>query len=162
MRRLATGFAAGVVATVWKTTAAIAGRRRGLTALPAPFPLALIRRLTGGHAPRALEYPLAAVAHLGYGGTMGALFAGLSPRGAGDRGASADGGVRDATWRGTARGAAWGAVLWVAQQLLFFPLVGWGRFGRDRSRTAAAETLLHHLIYGAVLGAISPAGRGGR
>ncbi|WP_135820499.1 hypothetical protein [Halostella litorea] len=150
MGRLASGFAAGVVATVWKTTAAIAGRRQGLTALPAPFPLALVRRLLGGRAPRTVEYPAAAVAHLGYGGTMGALFAALSPRG--------DGG----TARATARGAAWGALLWLVQQLVFFPVVGWGRFGRDLSRAAAAETLFHHLVYGAVLGAVTPAGRGGR
>lgn len=152
MGRLASGFAAGVVATVWKTTAAITGRRQGLTALPAPFPLALVRRLFGGRAPRAVEYPLAAVAHLGYGGTMGAAFAGLWSRHAAAGGTASD----------VFRGAAWGTLLWVVQQLIFFPVVGWGRFGRDLSRAAAAETLFHHLVYGAVLGALSRASRGGR
>lgn len=131
------GFLAGVVATVWKTAAAITGRRQGLTALPSPFPLALIERIVGADAPRTIRYPVAAVSHLGYGGTMGAVFALLWPRG------------------GALRGAACGAFLWVIQQAVFFPFVGWGPFGRDLSRTASLETLLHHLIYGLVLGVLT-------
>lgn len=136
MNRLASGFAAGAVATVWKTTVAIAGRRQGLTALPTPFPRALIQRIVGEDAPEGPKLLAAAIAHLGYGGTMGAAFAALWPRG------------------GVARGAAWGAVLWVVQQVVFFPFVGWGSFGRDLSRAASLETLWHHLVYGAALGAI--------
>jgi len=130
------GFAAGVVATVWKTTAAITGRRQGLTALPTPFPRALIVRIVDEDAPEGPTLLTAAVSHLGYGGTMGAAFALLRPEG------------------GAARGAAWGASLWVIQQVIFFPFVGWGRFGRDLSREASLETLLHHLIYGVVLGVL--------
>ncbi|WP_135533820.1 hypothetical protein [Halostella pelagica] len=130
------GFAAGVVATVWKTAAAITGRRQGLTALPTPFPRALTERIVGEDAPEGPKLLAATVSHLGYGGTMGAAFALLQPRG------------------GAVRGAAWGAFLWVIQQTVFFPFVGWGPFGRDLSREASLETLWHHLVYGLVLGVL--------
>jgi hypothetical protein len=144
MRQPARGFAAGVVATVWKTTAAITGRRQGLTALPTPFPRALIERIVGEDAPEGPKLLTAAVSHLGYGGVMAAAFALRWPRG------------------GAARGLAWGAFLWVIQQIIFFPFVGWGRFGRNVSRKASLETLLHHLIYGLVVGVLIRDGRGER
>jgi len=54
--------------------------------------------------------------------------------------------------RGFVRGAAYGVVPWLVAQLLVMPTMGAGFF--SGSFIIAAGSLMGHLVYGAVLGAI--------
>lgn len=55
-----------------------------------------------------------------------------------------------------ARGITWGLVLWLMAQLLVMPMMGAGVFSSKMGGMAAAmASLLGHLVYGALLGAIA-------
>jgi len=132
--RLTRGAAWGAVATAAKSAVTFLGFLGGESAEPTPMPVAIVERLAGEDAHRALVYPAAALAHLAYGGAAGALFALLG---------------RPTT---LVRGVAWGALLWLVQQVVVFPFVGWGAFGRTVGMRASVGALVDHLVYGYVLG----------
>ena len=56
------------------------------------------------------------------------------------------------------RGMAWGIVLWLLAQLVMLPAMGSGFFGaRAGGMPSAISSLLGHLVYGLVLGAVAGA-----
>jgi hypothetical protein len=53
------------------------------------------------------------------------------------------------------KGMIWGAILWLMAQLIVMPMMGGGVFSSNRGGTmAAAASLMGHLVYGAILGAV--------
>ncbi len=54
------------------------------------------------------------------------------------------------------KGTLWGLTLWLVAQMLILPMIGMGFFSADIPRrvTAVLGSLLAHLIYGIVLGAL--------
>ncbi len=57
-----------------------------------------------------------------------------------------------------ARGTIWGVALWLMAQLVVMPMVGAGVFSSQiGGMTAAAGSLVGHLLYGSLLGAIAGA-----
>lgn len=123
------GFALGVVATIAMSGVMIVGMVTGIAPMPRPIPQAVLGTVADG-APK----PLAALAHLAYGGVFGALLAGLSS---------------PVSFR---EGLATGVILWVVLGVAVLPAIGWGLFGTAITPTVAVATLVLHLIYGAVLG----------
>jgi len=56
------------------------------------------------------------------------------------------------------RGIVWGVVLWLLAQLVMLPAMGSGFFGaRAGGMPSAISSLLGHLVYGVVLGAVAGA-----
>jgi uncharacterized membrane protein YagU involved in acid resistance len=54
------------------------------------------------------------------------------------------------------RGITWGVALWLMAQLVVMPMIGAGVFSsRMGGMTTAAASLMGHLVYGALLGAIA-------
>jgi len=54
------------------------------------------------------------------------------------------------------KGAAWGVILWLAAQLVVMPMMGAGLFSAAAGgMMAAVGSLVGHLLYGAVLGAVA-------
>jgi uncharacterized membrane protein YagU involved in acid resistance len=54
------------------------------------------------------------------------------------------------------KGLAWGAILWLLAQLVVMPMMGGGLFSANMGGAMAAMgSLVGHLVYGALLGAIS-------
>ena len=107
-KRLAVGFGWGVVATIAMSVLMILGVVTGLSPMPAPIPAAIVNNglgLFGLGLPKLLITPLAAVAHLSYGGAAGAILAALT---------------RPVTfWKGL----GWGVVLWLIMATLVLHLV---------------------------------------
>jgi hypothetical protein len=89
---------------------------------------------TLGAVPKPALVVLAALAHLGYGATAGALLAGLR---------------RPVT---VVAALVYGVVLWAVMGLVWLPYLGWGLFGTAVTVKIAAATLLLHLLYGLTLG----------
>jgi hypothetical protein len=59
-----------------------------------------------------------------------------------------------------ARGATWGVILWLTAQLVVMPMMGAGIFSLAAGGIMAAmASLIAHLVYGSVLGAIAGAPR---
>ncbi len=55
-----------------------------------------------------------------------------------------------------ARGTLWGVILWVLAQVVVMPMMGGGVFSRAMGGAMAAfGSLVGHLVYGALLGAIA-------
>lgn len=84
----------------------------------------------------------AVVAHLGYGGTFGALLARFAP---------------PVT---LAKGVALGVALWAVMGVVVLPLLGWRLFGTAITPRVAVATLVSHLIYGGTLGFVARRGDG--
>ena len=105
--------------------------------MPSPIPAAIVNKglgLLGVGLPMPLIMPLAAVAHLSYGGVWGAVLAALT---------------RPVTiWKGIGLGI----FLWFIMQIVVLPLLGWGFFGVSITPRIAVATLILHLVYGTVLG----------
>jgi len=56
------------------------------------------------------------------------------------------------------RGIVWGIVLWLLAQLVMLPAMGSGFFGaKAGGMPSAVSSLLGHLVYGLVLGAVAGA-----
>jgi len=56
----------------------------------------------------------------------------------------------------TAKGISWGLVLWVLAQSIIMPLLGGGFFSANAGGVmAVVASLLGHLVYGAILGAVT-------
>ena len=56
----------------------------------------------------------------------------------------------------TVKGATWGAILWLLAQLIVMPMMGGGVFSSQMGGMMTAfSSLLGHLVYGALLGAIT-------
>jgi hypothetical protein len=133
VRRLAVGAGWGLVATVAMSALMLAGVATGVSPMPKPVPAALVAH-TLGAVPKPALLVLAALAHLGYGATAGALLAGLR---------------RPVT---VVAALVYGVVLWAVMGLVGLPYLGWGLFGTAVTVKIAAATLLLHLVYGLTLG----------
>jgi uncharacterized membrane protein YagU involved in acid resistance len=56
----------------------------------------------------------------------------------------------------TAKGVSWGLVLWALAQSIVMPLVGGGFFSANAGGfMAVVASLLGHIVYGAILGAVT-------
>lgn len=133
--RIAAGFGWGVVATIAMSILMIIGVRTGIAPMPKPIPAAIVGKLLGG-GPKALVMILAIVSHIAYGGFWGAVLA------------------RFASPVTIGKGLGLGVILWLIMQLVVLPFLGWGLFGSAVTLKIAGATLLLHLVYGAVLGAL--------
>ena len=58
----------------------------------------------------------------------------------------------------TVKGTAWGVILWVLAQVVVMPMMGGGFFSMAMGgMMAAVGSLIGHLLYGSILGAIAGA-----
>jgi uncharacterized membrane protein YagU involved in acid resistance len=58
----------------------------------------------------------------------------------------------------TVKGVGWGIVLWLVAQLVVMPMMGAGVFSANAGGTmAAVASLMGHVVYGSLLGAIGGA-----
>lgn len=56
----------------------------------------------------------------------------------------------------TVKGTAWGVILWVLAQVMVMPMMGGGFFSMAMGgMMAAVGSLIGHLLYGSILGAIA-------
>lgn len=134
--RFLTGFGWGVVATIAMSALMLIGVATGMSPMPAPIPAALLGSLVAGALPKPAMMALAATAHLAYGGFWGGGLAAL---------------VRPVSLKA---GLGLGVGLWLLMQIVVLPYLGWGLFGASVTLKIAGATLLLHLVYGAVLGAL--------
>jgi hypothetical protein len=134
--RFLTGFGWGVVATVAMSLLMLIGVGTGASPMPKPIPAAIVGRLGGAALPGPAMMALAAAAHLGYGGFWGGVLAV---------------GIDRVTVKA---GLALGVGLWLLMQVVVLPFVGWGLFGASVTPAIAGATLVLHLVYGGVLGAL--------
>jgi len=128
------GFGYGLLATLAMTVVMLLGILTGMSPMPAPIPVALVK-WAFGNLPQPALMGIGMMAHFLYGGVAGVLFAHL---------------FRQKTNLQT--GLLWGALLWLGMQLTVLPLLGWGVFGTAITPKIAVATLVLHLIYGGVLG----------
>lgn len=142
-RRLAAGAACGAVATLAMSAVMLAGVAAGVSPMPKPIPAALVAH-TLGSLPRPALMALAALAHLGYGATAGAVLAGV---------------LRRVT---VSKGIGYGVGLWALMGLAWLPYLNWGVFGIAITVKIAVATLLLHLIYGLTLGLLLDRARTGQ
>lgn len=135
--RFLSGFGWGVTATLVMSAVMILGMATGMSPMPRPIPAAIIGNLGGGGLPQPAMMGIAALAHLGYGGSWGGVLARAT---------------RPVTvWKGLGLGVA----LWIVMQVLVLPFLGWGFFGTSVTLEIAVATLVLHLVYGAVLGGLT-------
>lgn len=118
----------------------IAGFATGLSPMPKPIPQALVVH-TLVSVPKPALIGLAALVHLGYGASAGAILAMVLP---------------PVT---VAKAIGYGVALWALMGLLWLPYLGWGLFGTGITAKIAAATLLLHLVYGTTLGLLLDRGR---
>jgi hypothetical protein len=56
----------------------------------------------------------------------------------------------------TAKGTIWGLILWFLSQAIVFPMMGAGFFSlKSGGMMAVAGSLIGHIVYGAILGAVT-------
>lgn len=134
-KRLWIGFAWGVFATIAMSILMIIGKASGIAPMPAPIPIAIIKHLIG-KVPKLAIILLAIIAHLGYGGMFGAIFAVLTKR------------------ITILKGIGFSILLWLLMQLLVLPYLGWGVFGMSITPKIAVATLVLHLVYGITFGGL--------
>jgi hypothetical protein len=133
-RRLRDGALAGLLATLLMTALLCAAPSlSGRDAAEASERLCALAR---AHAP---AFALGLVLHFGYGALAGALFAIIHP------GATVGSGI------------SYGLLLWAVAVTVYSPLCGLGFLARAEP-ALAAMVLPAHLLYGAVLGALTPRG----
>jgi hypothetical protein len=133
----ARGAAAGVVATGVMSIAMEVGRRA--TSFRRHPPKLIVRKVLTGRSRRAVpgEGPLALLAHLGYGGSCGALFALLTRR-------------RDA---GVGLGVAYALLLWTISYAGWVPAAGVLAPPHRDDPGRQSTMIAGHVVYGAVLSA---------
>lgn len=144
LRRMASGAAAGAVATVVMTFEMALAKRAGLLGEPPPYKLTRRIFTVLGHRPRGRELHAAtAAAHIAYGAAAGMAYAALPPR-----------------LRGRATGTAFGVALWAVSYMGWIPKIGLMRSpSRDRPGRPTAM-ILGHVVFGATLdAALRVAGR---
>lgn len=134
--RFPPGFGWGVVATIAMSAVMLIGVGTGMSPMPKPVPAAILGSLGAGAFPKPAMMALAATAHLAYGGFWGGLLAVF---------------VRPVSLKA---GLGLGVGLWLLMQLAVLPYLGWGLFGLSVTPKIAVATLLLHLVYGGVLGAL--------
>lgn len=134
--RFLPGFGWGVVATIAMSAVMLIGVGTGMSPMPKPIPAAILGSLGAGALPKPAMMALAATAHLVYGGFWGGLLAVF---------------VRPVSLKA---GLGLGIGLWLLMQLAVLPYLGWGLFGMSVTPKIAGATLLLHLVYGGVLGAL--------
>jgi putative membrane protein len=147
-RRLATGAAAGLMATVPMTAAMVAMHRQ----LPAWQRYALPpRRITMRAASKLglrhkmdQEHRTAATlaAHFGYGTAVGALLGAFAPRG---------------TTKAAVTGAGFGLLVWTASYLGLMPALDLHPPATRDTTQRNALMILAHLVWGATAGAVNDA-----
>lgn len=99
-----------MVATLAMSVLMIAGFATGVSPMPRPIAQALVAH-TLGSVPEPALIGLAALAHLGYGASAGAILAMV---------------LRRVT---VAKTIGYGVVLWALMGLAWLPYLGWGLFG---------------------------------
>ena len=137
LRRAGRAALIGVAATAAMTVVMAVGLFRNGPVAFRPFPVEFTMHLLPTWSPLALAV-LTTVIHFAYGASAGALFSFLArPMSVG-------------------RGIAFGVALWLGMEICFIPaFMGWLEFGLGRCVPwSALFTLLLHVIYGGVLGAI--------
>jgi hypothetical protein len=135
-RRLVSGAASGLAATVAMSGVMLGAKRLGLLGKAPPKKIVqwLLGRVSPGLRRDEVATPVAVLAHLGYGAGAGALFGLLSRRG------------------GAVKGALFGLAVWAASYRGWIPAVGiMPPPGLDRPGRQPA-LVLAHLVYGATLG----------
>jgi hypothetical protein len=130
------GFVWGLGATLAMTIIMFLGTVSGMSPIPRPVPPAVAETVFGAALPSMLIAPLGMLFHFLYGGIWAALFAVWS---------------KPLT---IAKGAGLGLFLWLLMQVTVLPLLGWGVFGSAVTVQIAVATLVLHLVYGLVLGAL--------
>lgn len=141
IREARRGFIAGVCATIIMSLALLLGMAMGGSLLPEAVPMAVMESLFGPDVGMGLLLFLTVAGHLIYGGFWGAALAALMPP------------VTET------RGILLGVILWLIEQLIVVPALGWGVFGTSMVPTIAASTVVFagtsfilHLIYGQTYG----------
>ena len=124
------GLLATVVMSIFMVTATLTG----LSPMPAPIPMALVKKVLGP-MPKPVLIFLGIIAHLGYGGVAGGILGQL---------------FKERINLGI--GLGWGVFLWLLMQVIFLPILGWGLFGSAITPKVAVATLILHLIYGITIG----------
>ena len=133
------GLLAGLVATVVLSGLMLMKQAMGL--MPQLNPVMMISHML--RAPLAVGW----VMHVMIGTVIwGLLYAWLNPLLAGPQ------------WL---RGVEFATGAWLIMMIMLMPMAGAGVFGLKMGMMAPVATLMLHWIYGAVLGAIYGAGRGG-
>lgn len=135
------GFIAGVYATVIMSVALLLGMAMGGSLLPEAVPMAVMESVLGSDTGMGILLFATVVGHLIYGGFWGAALAALMPP------------------ISETRGVMLGVFLWLVEQLIVVPALGWGVFGTAMVPTIAASTFvfagtsfLFHLVYGQTYG----------
>jgi hypothetical protein len=108
---------------------------------------AAVRVITGHEPDRQTRLAAGVAAHYAFAATAGAIYGCLASRV----------GIVSA-----ARGALYGAAVWVIADEMVTPALGLARPRRIQSRTLQAYSLIGHILYGAVLEAIVNARPGAR
>lgn len=132
--RFGRGALWGVVATVVMSIPMLIATATGVSPLPEPIPVALLKSLLGVETAGPLVMIVAVVGHLAYGGVWAGLLASR---------------IHPVT---LGRGLAIGVGLWLLMQVAVLPILGWGLFGSAVTPAIAGGTLVLHLIYGATVG----------
>lgn len=128
------GFLYGLLGTLAMSIIMLIGVGTGLSPMPAPIPMAIVKGILGNIA-KPLLVGLTIIAHFGYGATAGVIFGYLFKEKSSIR-----------------YGLGWGVFLWLIMDLIVLPLLGWGVFGIAITPKIAVATLVLHLIYGGTLG----------
>ncbi|MDQ4077312.1 MAG: hypothetical protein M3220_13825 [Chloroflexota bacterium] len=128
-RQIALGFITGVIATIVMSVPIIIDALAGLSPIPQPIPLVVVKTTLGARTHEALLLGVTTVAHLSYGGFWGAVLAVLAHP--------------ITIWKGVALGI----FVWLVQQVVFLPYIGWGLFGTAITVAIAAVTFLNHMVY---------------
>jgi len=124
----------GVLATIVMSIFMVTATLTGVSPMPAPIPVALVKTFLGPMPKPALIF-LGIIAHLVYGGVAGGILGQIFKE-------------RINLWIGL----GWGVLLWLLMQVIFLPILGWGAFGSAITPKIAVATLILHLIYGGTLG----------
>lgn len=136
------GFVGGVLATLIMTVFLLLGMFMNGSPYPQPVPLAIVERVAGAALPGAAVVIVGSICHLLYGGAWAGIFA-LAAQPVSE-----------------AKGVALGLLLWLVEQVVVVPLLGWGVFGAQIVETIAVNSvvilagtsLFFHLIYGLAVG----------
>ena len=135
------GFTAGVYATVIMSVALLLGKALGGSLLPEVVPMAVMEGVLGSGVGMGILLLATVVGHLVYGGFWGGALAALMPP------------------ISETRGVMLGVFLWLIEQLIVVPALGWGIFGTAMAPTIAASpfvfagtSFLFHLVYGETYG----------
>jgi hypothetical protein len=134
IKRVRTGMAWGIVATISMSTFHLLAKWLGLFPVWPPTPAAVVKRLFGSDLPLPLLIALAIGFHLAYGAFWGGTLWAIVKR--------------ITVWNGVALGI----FLWLIMQVAVFPVLGWGIFASKMNPKIAAAALVEHLVFGTILG----------